>query len=868
MKKIITFLSYFLVFTFVYCTPAIADIQEGIRSYLREWYVRTPNKSKIAEQLGVSSTCLSTFIAPNSTKNSPKITSQFQKRYPELYNNLMISFKTRRATVSQVSPVVFPVAPIQRLEDNPLFPPTLFAHTPLVIAHPEQGPLSITPHSLNDVYVRTGVQAFHELPPICLSFLPLSHTYVRDLSGFLGIENIGKNLSPFEIRIYGPDDGSRFGWVTKKENDSYECFARAIKSEEPRLALPVRYPVGCGADGSHLVDRLLTPHPNRPFNSNKDPINFVEEEPVLNQNVRKALTQEMGFSAYRQLQIRNKNAPTLPKRRKLEFLKRKNRWSRVVDGEIASVPTSSIFLGMRSLSAPIEPPYVVYYLPENNLAPGASIYKKFYQEAKEHNRSVTYRSDVIPQFEIKNASHLFLPLIFDERKSPLERKIEFYRAFYLGINLFPFVSVSDALSFLHKLHIPFSWNGTRGYTEEQVRKMVSQAHAAALTIRRETVFEVLEPQQFHWNNFKLPSSVHTDSLQWEDAEDTLIPTYPQILRDGEVTEFRRYVGTSLLEQAIKSPLATSKMRLKLAEKYIQENELKKAEEILQLAFQQIDREGTISEGLCLLRLYMMSILKSDNLERLDDQQAIISTRELIERKKVHATVEDLIKLKHFNEQAEGAISPFDDCLRYVKKIAEDNCRIIKSGNLLPQKISKLKKLLSVSQLIEEFSLQDTFLSIRDIDCWVTVAWTEDDSIEDYVSEEEYFWEYQKPLFYIMESLEKHAMSLKKLNFRNLAFGFFDEEENRISYRFDVANVIKTLYSVSLPELEELHITGVLANSNEDAITLFENLYNHFPRLQKLYFSLNNQTKEYELTPDVLPKAARIFRGNKEDELIR
>jgi len=177
---------------------------------------------------------------------------------------------------------------------------------------------------------------------------------------------------------------------------------------------------------------------------------------------------------------------------------------------------------------------------------------------------------------------------------------------------------------------------------------------------------------------------------------------------------------------------------------------------------------------------------------------------------------------------------------------------------------KLKEILSIVPSIEEFSLEDIVLSTRDY--WVTVAWTEDDSIEDYVSANEYFWKYATPFFEIMDTLGKYGASLKKLNLRNLAFGLYMEEERRINCWFDAANILRTLSSIHLPELEELHITGILKSSDEDSIQLFENLSRQFPKLQKVYLSCDQQTEEYELTPEILPKVARLFRGTRDDEM--
>jgi hypothetical protein len=869
MKNITRFIFYTLFCIFITSFSAFADIQEEIRNYIRNWHGHIGNKAEIARQLGVSKGCLDPFIKENSTTNSPTIVNNFRDRFPLQYQNFMEAIKSTTPVLSSLTTVV-PMLPVKVAPERPrklLFSFQLPEYISFVVAHPLSGPLAVTPLSLTDAHVQAGVQAFHELPPLFLPRLSLAATYVIDLNGHLILRTIGPSLTPFEIRVFGPDSHGRFGWITRGK-DPLECFAYAIKSDEPRLGLPVEYEEESGADGSHLLDRFHTPYPKSLFNSNKDPVNFVAEEPILNRDMRKSLTQDMGYSAYRQLYIRDKDAPVLSQRQRFEFHKAKNRWSTFEDGEITVAPTSSIFLGLRQNFSGPSPSYEgrVYYLPENNLTPGRSLYEHCYHEAKKHDKNAKYKSHVVPQFEVQNAAYLFTPLIFNERQTPTERKIEFYRTFYTGINLFPFASFNETLAFLNDLGLPFSWNGVRGYTKEQIQRLTHQIHTAALTGNTPKLDEDLKPRQPHWNNFRLPSRADSGRLEWEDAEDRLIPSFPKILTAHDIVKFKKYVSAFLLEQAIKSPLATPKLRLRLAENCIKENDFEKAGELLQLAFQQIDREGTLNEGLELLRLYAEFLSKTGQGDQLDEHPSVISTRALIERKRGHAPLEELIKVKNFNQKMAGTLLPLEDKLGGVKKITSDNCQTIKNKNMLPEGVAQLKEILSIVPSIEEFSLEDIVLSTRDY--WVTVAWTEDDSIEDHVSPQEYFWTYAAPLPGIIDVLKKHQASLKKLNLRNLAFGLYIEDEKRINCWFDAANILRTLSSIHLPELEELHISGILKSSDEDSIQLFENLPHQFPKLQKVYLSLDTQTEEHELTPDILPKVARVFRGIRDDEIVK
>ena len=862
MKRlIISFLYLLVTFQMCFC-ESFANPQEEIRNYLRQ-RVKQSNTNIVAVELDVSWHCLDNFIKESSRSNSPKIVTNFQRKFPAIYQQFNFPISNQLAELNQIV-----LALPQNLSQMQLAKPVItYTHLPnlssqnsLVVLAPDQGLIPVRPIFSDNVYVRTGTHTFLMLHPLSLPSLSLNEIYKREIGGQLIFENIGRGVSPFELRLYGPDEQERFGWVAKG-NYPIECFARAIPSKEKRKALPLEYGNEKGEDrvshdGSHGVDSIHAPYPQALYNSNNDSIHISPLNPALNQQVRRSLTQLMGNSSYREKYLFDNNPESLPVRRKLAPY----RWSKFEDNERAPIPSGTIFIGFDSAVAK------VYFFPENRSGSVLSIYETLYEQAKLLKRKPTYKEDVIPQFEIQNAAHFFSPLIYDLNQTLIERKIQFYQTFFKAINLFQFASLNETVSFLKKLKVPFSWNGTRGLTSEQIMRVVHAAHQKNLKEidQRETKVENRTPITYTaWNNFRFPVAIDDKKIGWVDAKNTDIPIFTKILPNNEIARFLNYVSRNLLEEAVKSPLATKKTRLGITEKYIQDGEFEKSANLLELIHPQIAREGKISECLWLFELYVDYFHKVPNSLNPHKNNYIPFMSSLIAQKRANTTVEEMLKIKLFNEKMHGSISPLEDGLAHVKTISPTNSSIIKKQLILPSKVHRLRKIINSVNAIEEFSLQNAIFCTTDY--WVTVAETEDDTIEDHVSPSEYFWEYEKPLYAVLQSLAKHSNSLKKLNLRNVSFGFLSEEINRLSYWSDAGNILKTLRAVSFPLLEELHLTGIIKPSNEEALSFLERLKNHFPNLQKVFVSPEVQYEEFEIEVSKLPPLARIFRNAAQEE---
>lgn len=860
MREILSFI--FIIFISLSLSYGVsANPQEVIRSYLRQ-QCETQKQKDIARILEVDPSYLSKFISKDSPRNAPKIVENFQQKFPKIYQQLIAAYTTQDIYYSQsvnsrtaqhVSHREEGAAPVYNM---PYY--DFSSQVNLVVADPTLGPKSVMSANITCPYVTAGIQYFSSLDPLFLPYLKINQLYKRLETGQIFVENLGGLPSLFEIRLYGPDLQGRFGWVTR-EDTPLECFGVALKSEEIRSDLPVKYPVGCGYDGGHLLDCDHTPYPGMLFNSNKDPFNFTGANPTANRQIRRSLTQLMGNNAYREILLKNPASPNLNQRRKLEFHKQRNSWSTFEDGEKIPIPSGSIFIAFHPSRVS------VYFLPENNSGNSPSLYESLYLQAQVRNPYATYRREVLPQFEVKNASQFFRPLVLDLSQPEEAQKVEFYRIFYNAVNLSPFMSLNNSLPLLKKMRLPFHWNGVRGLTQEQIQRLVSHIHRRNLQNEPNKLLPEERIDYSPWNNFRLPmlTSTPSASMTWVDASNDLIPTFSRLFSTADMKRFRAYVTGTLFAEAAKSPLASNREKLGIVSEFIREGDFETVAELLELTRHGVEKKGTLKESLWLLELYEDYFLRSTNPKQLNVPGYRSYLHSLIQKKSMSSTVEELLAIKQFNVKHHGTLFPLGERLATVKKITPSNSHLIKNGKLFPNKVWKLRNIFQEATRLEEVSLQGVIFSTTDF--WATVAETEDNTIEDWVSSEEYFWEYERPLFRVLKALEKHSSSLRVLSLKNVAFGYFSEEENKLTYWLDAANVLRTLSVINLPNLEEIYLTGVLKPTDRSAINCLENLQNYFPKLRKLHLSLDIQKSPVELDPKDFKKVANIFRGTRKGD---
>jgi hypothetical protein len=549
--------------------------------------------------------------------------------------------------------------------------------------------------------------------PILLFQLPLNLRYKRGVNGELIIEKIGNFSLPFEARFYGPDEEERFGFVVKGRYPQ-ETFAQAIKSTEPRESLPVEYEVKGIISGSHGNDRDHTSFPGSPYTSNRDPLNITATGPAYNEKIRRAFSQSMGFKAYGEIALYDKSPRFFRQREHL----RKGKWS---DYQTVAMASGFIAKGIGVNQN------WIYYFPENILEhPGTvSLYERLYATEERY-------ADVVRKFEIQNAAHLFQTFIFDDRRSQLENQIDFYQSFYKAVNLhISFSSLNNSLAFLQKIRTPFAWHGTRGLTPEQVRKMVTAAHVRNLSRYRLEERETILVSYTPWNNFQLPKST-AQRLEWEDVPDNLIPTplSPHLFTPQDIERFRRYISERLFEEAVKSPLATTRIKMGMAELYIQEGNMEKAAQILNLAYPQLHENGEISESLWLFKIYCDYFAKLPLSYIHEEQSTIERLRLLVEHQKTRAFIEERLEIKDFNKgwQNQTRPSPFTEGLEQIRSITPDTSKIIKNKWILPEEVEVVRNMIHSATGLQEFSLKDAiFLARVDADgspedniCFTTV----------------------------------------------------------------------------------------------------------------------------------------------------
>ncbi len=848
MKKIV---KIFIFFAFilntlhieVYATSQI----EAVRQYLR--YASAPygQQKEVAKALKVDPSLLSKFIAINSSVNSPKIIKNFQAFFPETYMQVIGTVPAIPQVSNSFTNTYSTNTSVTKIITN------IDLQMPIEVMLPDKGPTAINSQNLSDVerqLLYGSVDKFQRFGPQFLPTLPLNKLYIRALDGRISIKDNGL-LIPFEIRLYGEDSAGRFGWITKGDR-TYECFALAKDSPEDRVRLGKKFTVGSGYQLSHGVDCIHTPYPGSNFNSNRDPWNLVAANPTLNMHVRTALTQRMGIQAYGEINLYEQSL-YIQQQRKADHHTSGDRW--IV--ESGYIPTGFIFKAFQGTTTRI------YFFPENIQSSEehstASQYELLYEHAKRYCRDPKYETHVVPYFEVQNAAHLFMPIIYDGSQLHQINQVEILKAFFLAINVGPYRSLESNLNLYKKMKIPFSWNGVLGYTREQVDKLCEAAFSD------KKIDGNISSRFPHWSGFRLPVSHSNETVEWKDASEQQIPAFSTVLNGEAIRRFNNFTCFNLLDQVAKSPAASYRMKLGVAQVYIDQKYYEKAGIILEFLKNLSVAEGNLGDVLWLAELYIRYFKESSNPLKLNPQVYQTYLRRVVENKKTTAKIEELLKIRKFNSRMNDPLFFIDENFQQFTKISPEESKTLKKKYIPIEKVKKLTRILESVGNLEEFSLHNVIFTTDDLD--VILDCYEDDCVYDWVSREKFFWKYNNLFKQVLSTLEMHSPILKKLSLRNLGFGFLSHSDKEVSYKHDTGHVLNALYCVDFPQLEELHITGYIDSSDETAFKILENLKLKFPCLQKLYYSLGAKQIEYEVDPKNFNKFVRILRGSTDNDKL-
>jgi hypothetical protein len=823
-------------------STVFAEDWEGLKEYIGLWVSRD-GKDAVVSTLSLNSSSSVTRLIDGTSRTSPTIKDALRK-FPEVFSHFFPSSRSvpPRTLTAQTS------WPAPLLADHKYLTP----NGPFIVADPYQGSLEVTPQLQNNPYVQCGLRDFQGLDSHFLPNLPIGSFYSLSLEGQLGIQTNLPASPSSAIRLYGPDFERRFGWVYTAPHPQ-ECFSRTlmVPEHEPRRSYPIKFQ-GESGDVSHLLDCVYTPFPHAPFNSNQDWHNFVLGGAIYNQCMRKAITQEMGFSGVREMFLfDNKHVAY---RHRLTWNKQRNSWA---EPDIMPLHQGSIFIcgALQSVSAHSNPAKV-YFLPENDVSTEESIYKHLYE-----NGTATYARGIVPQFEVTHVFHFFQPIIYPSIPNKLGEEGTL-RAFYMGLNMHPFFSnVNNCLDVLHKADLPYSINFALGLTSAEISVLSHAIFSGETATFPEKALSVV-----NWNRLQLPRKDMLGQTKWIDAEDTNIPQFPPTLTKKHIQRFRKQVGGNLLEQVASSPFSTITMKLLIADTYLRESQELKAIDILKLACKQLSREGNIPKALRILEL--SSKIKGDVSSVTSHALGLIS------KKLPTAPLEELMSIRDFN-QDKFFLSPVPNRIHEVREISPRNSKTLAKKSILYNPSSSqsdveiILNLLEACDDIHTFSLADTVIVARDF--WTVVdRWQEVDEYDQLtenhemgvVSEVEYFWEYEKPLLHMVTALRKHDKTLQVLNLGNLNFGTQSERNDTFYVSNYLPYVLKTLRDMRFPQLEELWLTGYLVATDLEAIDIFEGLKGSFPNLKKVVYSLSMDREPIELTPELLPKIGQIFRSTQ------
>lgn len=823
-------------------SAVFAENWEGLKEYIGLWVSRD-GKDAVVSTLSLNSSSSVTMLIDGTSRTSPTIKDALRK-FPEVFSHFFPSSRsvTPRTLAAQTS------WPAPLLADHKYLTP----NGPFIVADPYQGPLEVTPQLQNNPYVQCGLRDFQGLDLHFLPNLPIGSFYSLSLEGQLVIQTNLPASPSSAIRLYGPDFERRFGWVYTAPHPQ-ECFSRTlmVPEHEPRRSYPIKFQ-GESGDVSHLLDCVYTPFPHAPFNSNQDWHNFVLGGAIYNQRMRKAITQEMGFSGVREMFLFNNRY--VGYKHRLTWSRQRNPWS---EPEAMPLHQGSIFIcdASQSLTADSNP-VKVYFLPENDVSTEVSIYKRLYG-----NGRTTYARGIVPQFEVTQVSHFFKSTIYPSILNMFGYE-DTLRAFYMGLNMHPFFSdVRDCIDLLHKADLPFSINFALGFTYDEILTFSHAIFSERTPIYPEKALSVV-----NWNKLRLPRKDSSGETNWLDADEASIPQFPTTFTKEYIQSFRKHVGGHRLEQVASSPFSTLNMKLMIADIYLREGLELKAFDILKLACDQLSREGNIQEALWVLELS----------SKIREDISFVTTQPLgfISRTLSTAPLEELLSIQDFNKKG-YFLSPVPNRIHEVREISSRNSKtlakkiILYSPSSSQSDVEIILKLLAACDHIHTFSLADTIIAARDF--WTVVErWQEVDEdaqlTEGYemgvVSEEEYFWDYEKPLLHIMNALKRHDKTLQVLNLSNLNFGTQSERNDTYYVSDYIPYVLKTLRGFEFPQLQELWLTGYLMASDLEAIDIFEGLKNSFPNLKKVMYSPSMNREPIELTPELLPSVGRIFRSTQ------
>jgi len=673
------------------------------------------------------------------------------------------------------------------------------------------------------------IQGFGRLPLLALPHLSTEWIYVKDREGKPVPKRISNFLNEtFKIIVFGPGpmglinyrtDQTPFGaYQTESFSSPQICFSSAERTKM-RGQMGVQYPI---VKGRKELTKKNTPlagldrcHWNelhyiipQLHDSNKDPKGLFPGCAEFNQHIQGPFASSVEGCSRGGIGLIGfyDEAPLTTQQRIRLGYRKLTEWQPV------SVPAGFI---LKQISS--DERGEIFYFPHDigpasqNLWPThVCLYKRLIRE-----RGGCYAA--AEQFKIQNAAHLFRPLILDLELPHLQTQANVYRTFFLGLNLLPEMKSLEGLSLLSALGVPVAVNFTTGYTPEQVSQIAHFIHSD------KPIPSELAPRYPYWNNFQLPVSVN-GRMEWT-VDVNLIPLFSRSMEASDRTRFLKYIGLRKIEEAAKAQLDSVKLKLAVIEFYYSERNYKKAKEWFLLACSQCEHLNSLPEALLLFKRYF---LYRENITDLPQKQRELDYLiALINKTLPGAKLEDLLELEVFNEEMRGRIPYIPTGLEQVKEVNSQNSKILQKRFISSKNVKTLVHLLGVTKSLQKLDLKDTCFVVHDEECYRTFPIGDDDWDIEGISEEEYFWDEEKPLSQILTALEKnHGDSLKILNLADITFNGYSEG----------AEVLKTFRSRKFMGLEDLYLTGNLIDgADTDALDALKNLQTYFPRLQNIFY---------------------------------
>lgn len=591
--------------------------------------------------------------------------------------------------------------------------------------------------------------------PLALPHLPSDMIYIRDNYGNLNIYGYsGEGL--YRICIYGPDIYGLIGFVTEGLQIE-ESFAYAFRRTNYPYAPPINYlnlPPTHKAhkfNKCHKIGREFTI--SQPHNSNIAVNNFSPGCECLNQGAENAII-ATGISAYGKILLFSPNPHTITQ--KIKGTPRNT-------GRVQA----NVFFGIIFKSFFPQGTVKIHYFPHDK---GEGETTQCYYKAL-YGLDGAY-AEVIKRFEILNSAYLFEPLVWDIQKSSQELLSISNRAFYIGLNLLPNFSLNSALTFCKQFHIPLSWNGGRGFSKEELQRLASAAHRRMLNKTEVTTPSVVStaPYSSSWNNFCLPTG-QGEELSWVDAANNEIPMMPRILNVTHRNFFLNYLALRLMEDGAKHQTDSISMKLLLSQVYYSQGNFKQATNWINQAYRQCLESNSLMESLMLVRVYFSQWygLRGTVIAQGTFDGDIACFASLLCQKQNGAFIEDLLDLEKLKQELVGRFPTVPNILGSIRKIGPDNSRILKNRVLRPRDVDILLDIIGNTTDIEEVSFERALFYAEVDDCMKLVHLYNDEYDEEPISENNYFWSEGRPLNKILEALQKHSHSLRKLNLSEVTF---------------------------------------------------------------------------------------------------